>query len=136
VVNLFEVEGTSLRHTRAFNPLVSHSRQQVKWDSIHQRTALTFSSLERIKGYIDIEHEKPATDGGKPPAYWPASGDLRVENLSARYSKDGPRVLHNISFHIKSGERVGIGRYFTFIFICTSHCIVGRTGSGKVLCSL
>ncbi|KAJ7818819.1 hypothetical protein B0H13DRAFT_2242056 [Mycena leptocephala] len=66
--------------------------------------------------YIDIEHEKPATDGGKPPAYWPASGDLRVEHLSARYSKDGPQVLHNISFHIKSGERVGI---------------VGRTGSGK-----
>jgi ABC-type multidrug transport system fused ATPase/permease subunit len=51
-----------------------------------------------------------------PPAYWPASGDLRVENLSARYSSDGPNVLHDVSFHIKSGERVGV---------------VGRTGSGK-----
>ncbi|KAJ6502921.1 P-loop containing nucleoside triphosphate hydrolase protein [Mycena vitilis] len=74
------------------------------------------NSLERIHGYIHIEHEKPATVAGKPPAYWPASGDLRVEGLSARYSEDGPRVLHDISFHIKSGERVGI---------------VGRTGSGK-----
>ncbi|KAJ7625289.1 P-loop containing nucleoside triphosphate hydrolase protein [Mycena polygramma] len=73
-------------------------------------------SLERIQGYIDIEHEPPPTETGKPPAYWPASGDLRVDRLSARYSEDGPKVLHDISFHIKSGERVGI---------------VGRTGSGK-----
>ncbi|KAJ7512528.1 P-loop containing nucleoside triphosphate hydrolase protein [Mycena galericulata] len=74
------------------------------------------TSLERIQGYIDIEHEKPATETGKPPAYWPASGTLQVENLSARYSEDGPDILHGISFTIKSGERVGI---------------VGRTGSGK-----
>ncbi|KAH9840313.1 P-loop containing nucleoside triphosphate hydrolase protein [Rhodofomes roseus] len=55
-------------------------------------------------------------DEGVPPAYWPASGDLKVEKLSARYSLDGPRVLHDISFEVRSGERVGI---------------VGRTGSGK-----
>jgi ABC-type multidrug transport system fused ATPase/permease subunit len=71
---------------------------------------LTPASLERIQGYINIEHEKPVTDQGKPPAYWPASGDLRVEGLSARYSEDGPKVLQDISFHIKSGERVGIGK--------------------------
>ncbi|KAF8164524.1 hypothetical protein K438DRAFT_2025293 [Mycena galopus ATCC 62051] len=84
------------------------------------RTANRFevegNSLERIQGYIDIEHEKSPTEGGRPPAYWPTSGDLRVENLSARYSQDGPKVLHDISFDVKSGERVGI---------------VGRTGSGK-----
>ncbi|KAJ7758122.1 hypothetical protein DFH07DRAFT_818757 [Mycena maculata] len=69
-----------------------------------------------VQGYVDIEHEKPSTETGKPPAYWPASGELRVENLSARYSEDGPEILHSISFTIKSGERIGI---------------VGRTGSGK-----
>ncbi|KAF5317511.1 hypothetical protein D9619_013131 [Psilocybe cf. subviscida] len=74
------------------------------------------NSLERIQGYIDIEHEPEATESGKPPAAWPTSGDLVVEGLSARYSRDGPSVLQGISFHIKSGERVGI---------------VGRTGSGK-----
>ncbi|KAH9166019.1 hypothetical protein EDB89DRAFT_2076264 [Lactarius sanguifluus] len=73
-------------------------------------------SLERIHSYINAEHEPKPTEQGIPPAYWPASGDLRVEKLSARYSHDGPKVLHNISFHIKSGERVGV---------------VGRTGSGK-----
>ncbi|KAF8171613.1 P-loop containing nucleoside triphosphate hydrolase protein [Mycena galopus ATCC 62051] len=44
------------------------------------------------------------------------SGKLVVEKLSARYSPDGPKVLRDISFRVKSGERVGI---------------VGRTGSGK-----
>ncbi|KAF4617652.1 hypothetical protein D9613_005677 [Agrocybe pediades] len=74
------------------------------------------NSLERIQSYIDIEHEPKPTESGKPPASWPTSGDLRVENLSARYSQNGPKVLNDISFHIESGQRVGI---------------VGRTGSGK-----
>ncbi|KAG1769620.1 hypothetical protein EDD22DRAFT_868510 [Suillus occidentalis] len=74
------------------------------------------NEVERIDSYIKIEQEPKPTEGGQPPAYWPASGDLRVENLSARYSSDGPKVLQDLSFHIKSGERVGI---------------VGRTGSGK-----
>ncbi|KJA23280.1 hypothetical protein HYPSUDRAFT_201568 [Hypholoma sublateritium FD-334 SS-4] len=74
------------------------------------------NSLERIQQYIDIEHEPKATDAGKPPASWPTSGELRVQNLSARYSQAGPDVLHDISFTVKSGERIGV---------------VGRTGSGK-----
>ncbi|KDR83121.1 hypothetical protein GALMADRAFT_263529 [Galerina marginata CBS 339.88] len=74
------------------------------------------NSLERIQGYIDIEHEPKPTQSGQPPAAWPSSGDIRVENLSARYSKSGPEVLHGLNFHVTSGQRVGI---------------VGRTGSGK-----
>ncbi|KAF9054886.1 multidrug resistance-associated ABC transporter [Panaeolus papilionaceus] len=74
------------------------------------------NSLERIQGYLDIEHEPKATQKGKPPAAWPTSGKLRVEKLSARYSPAGPKVLHNITFNAKSGERIGV---------------VGRTGSGK-----
>ncbi|KDR83062.1 hypothetical protein GALMADRAFT_57261 [Galerina marginata CBS 339.88] len=74
------------------------------------------NSLERIQSYLEIEHEPNATDAGKPPAAWPRSGELQVESLSARYSATGPDVLHDLSFHVKSGERVGI---------------VGRTGSGK-----
>jgi len=65
---------------------------------------------------MDIEHEPEATKAGKPPAAWPTSGDLRVEKLSARYSQTGPVVLHDLSFHVKSGQRIGV---------------VGRTGSGK-----
>lgn len=79
--------------------------------------SLTLSSLERIETYVQIEQEEKPSERGVPPAYWPADGSLHVENLSARYSLDGPKVLHDISFDVKSGERVGI---------------VGRTGSGKV----
>ncbi|KAH9894788.1 multidrug resistance-associated ABC transporter [Cubamyces lactineus] len=74
------------------------------------------NSIERVQQYLTIEQEPKPSASGIPPAYWPASGDLRVEKLSARYSADGPRVLHEISFEVKSGERIGI---------------VGRTGSGK-----
>ena len=90
-------------------------------------------SLERIQSYLDIEHEPKPTDLQKPPAAWPTSGKLHVENLSARYSavcfisnqrccrfalincassKDGPKVLHDLSFKIESGQRVGIGRLY------------------------
>ncbi|KAJ4466287.1 P-loop containing nucleoside triphosphate hydrolase protein [Lentinula aciculospora] len=75
-----------------------------------------FLSLERIENYLTIEQEATPDVVGNPPAYWPASGDLRVEKLSARYSPDGPEVLHELSFHVRSGERIGV---------------VGRTGSGK-----
>lgn len=47
------------------------------------------NSLERIQQYIEIEHEPEPKPVGMPPAYWPSSGDLRVENLSARYSPVG-----------------------------------------------
>lgn len=48
---------------------------------------LLSSSLERIQGYIDIEHEPKSTPEGVPPAYWPSSGKIVVDKLSARYSK-------------------------------------------------
>ncbi|KAI0741254.1 P-loop containing nucleoside triphosphate hydrolase protein [Daedaleopsis nitida] len=72
--------------------------------------------LERIQQYLTIEHEPESRPDGVPPAYWPASGKLEVRNLSARYSEDGPKVLHDVTFEVAPGERVGI---------------VGRTGSGK-----
>jgi ABC-type multidrug transport system fused ATPase/permease subunit len=66
-------------------------------------------SLERIQAYLDIEQEPANTESGKPPASWPTSGDLSVQRLSARYTPDGPNVLHELSFEIKSGEKVGVG---------------------------
>ncbi|KAF9007748.1 P-loop containing nucleoside triphosphate hydrolase protein [Hymenopellis radicata] len=100
----------------SLNLAIGFSGLIIWWVRILNMFEVQGNSLERIQQYIQIEQEPKATNQGDPPAYWPASGDLRVENLSARYSLDGPRVLHGISFHVKSGERVGV---------------VGRTGSGK-----
>ena len=72
--------------------------------------------MERIQEYGNIEQEPKPTSDGAPPAYLPASGELFVENLFAKYSVDSPEILHGLDFHIKSGERVGV---------------VGRLGSGK-----
>lgn len=36
--------------------------------------------------YLRIDHEPEPSENGKPPAYWPSSGELRAEKLSARYS--------------------------------------------------
>ncbi|KAI0633842.1 multidrug resistance-associated ABC transporter [Trametes polyzona] len=88
----------------------------LQWVRLFNYLQISANSLERVQQYLTIEQEEKPTANGIPPAYWPASGDLRVEKLSARYSADGPRVLHEISFEVKSGERIGI---------------VGRTGSGK-----
>ncbi|EMD41587.1 hypothetical protein CERSUDRAFT_79219 [Gelatoporia subvermispora B] len=100
----------------SLNMAVSFAQMILWWIHIMNELELSGNSLERVLQYINIEHEAKPIPSGVPPAYWPASGELRVEKLSARYSPDGPRVLHEVSFEVKSGERVGI---------------VGRTGSGK-----
>lgn len=53
---------------------------------------------------------------GTTPPDWPATGDLRFENVSLRYFPGGPLALRHVNFHVQDCEKVGI---------------VGRTGSGK-----
>ncbi|KAL1937768.1 hypothetical protein VTO73DRAFT_12921 [Trametes versicolor] len=100
----------------SLNMAVGFSAMILWWIRILNEFEVNGNSLERIQQYVTIEQEPKSTVDGVPPAYWPASGSMRVEKLSARYTPDGPRVLHEISFEVKAGERVGI---------------VGRTGSGK-----
>ena len=80
--------------------------------------------------YLRIEHEEGIDQGVSPPAYWPASGSLRVEKLSAKYSDgreklfitrylilitnlyiESPEVLKEINFEVKTGERIGVGEF-------------------------
>ncbi|KAK1232410.1 hypothetical protein PQX77_004440 [Marasmius sp. AFHP31] len=102
--------GFVLNMAIGFNAIIGFWTRGVNDFQVHA------TSLERLHAYSEIEQEPKATSEGKPPAYWPASGTLKVEKLSARYSPDGPRVLHDLSFEIRAGERIGV---------------VGRTGSGK-----
>ncbi|THU95701.1 P-loop containing nucleoside triphosphate hydrolase protein, partial [Dendrothele bispora CBS 962.96] len=100
----------------SLNMAVGFSSGILWWIRMANMFETQANSLERINRYIDIEKEPTPSDDRVPPAYWPSSGDLRVEKLSARYSPDGPKVLRDISFNAASGERIGV---------------VGRTGSGK-----
>ncbi|GJJ77848.1 hypothetical protein EMPS_10207 [Entomortierella parvispora] len=84
---------------------------------IYAENEMNMNAVERVAEYLDLEEEPPAIiEGSRPPASWPHSGAIAVENLSMRYSADSPEVIKNISFSIKAGEKVGV---------------VGRTGSGK-----
>ena len=51
--------------------------------------------------------------------------------------QSGPTVLHGLSFHVKSGERVGIGQWsesnVNVMAKYSKKFSVGRTGSGKVI---
>ncbi|KAJ7105184.1 hypothetical protein C8R44DRAFT_858596 [Mycena epipterygia] len=105
----------------SLNMAIGISGMIMWWIRILNNFEIQGNSLERIRRYISIEQEPKPTTSGIPPAYWPASGKLNVEKLSARYSADGPKVLHDVSFNIESGERVGV---------------VGRTGSGKTSLTL
>ncbi|KAJ7069893.1 hypothetical protein C8F01DRAFT_1114453 [Mycena amicta] len=75
--------------------------------------------------YLKLPQEPPPTiASNRPPAYWPsADGEslLQVENLVVKYSPELPTVLHDVSFTLKAGERVGL---------------IGRTGSGKSTLSM
>ncbi|XP_058809479.1 ATP-binding cassette sub-family C member 4-like isoform X2 [Phymastichus coffea] len=50
------------------------------------------------------------------PQVWPNEGKIEYRNVSLRYDKQGPMVLKNLNFSIRSQEKIGI---------------VGRTGAGK-----
>ncbi|XP_050293273.1 probable multidrug resistance-associated protein lethal(2)03659 [Anthonomus grandis grandis] len=75
----------------------------------------TMTCVERIQEYADIV---PEQDGAThdPPKSWPATGDIKFDNLCLKYTPEEPLVLKNLTFHIRSTEKVGI---------------VGRTGAGK-----
>lgn len=103
--------GISLFYARGF-------LESVYW-FIRQYTTVEMhlNSVERIQEYFEIDQEPPAyIEGQRPPAAWPTTASVEVNNLVARYSDELDPVLHGVSFTTKPHEKVGI---------------VGRTGSGK-----
>ncbi|KAJ3763696.1 hypothetical protein EV360DRAFT_66088 [Lentinula raphanica] len=102
----------------AINDLEAEGLQYWSIYGLRIRTHSHGRSLERLDSNLKIDHEARVGDGSMPPAHWPSSGELRVENLHAKYSPDGPAILHGLSFRVESGERIGVET-------------VGRTGSGK-----
>ncbi|KAH7311377.1 hypothetical protein B0I35DRAFT_488698 [Stachybotrys elegans] len=75
---------------------------------------LAMNSMERVGEYMDLETE--SATGEEPPAGWPSSGTIDIEDLHVTYAHDLPPVLKGLTVNIPEGGRIGV---------------VGRTGAGK-----
>ena len=74
-------------------------------------------SVERISEFGNLSQEPPLhTQADEEHEHWPTNASIKVKNFTTRYRADLPYCLHNVTFSIDSGTRIGI---------------VGRTGSGK-----
>lgn len=83
----------------------------------YTQVEMNLNAVERIQAYIECDQENRSNLAiTKLPWSWPATGSIRVRNLTARYDSQLPPVLQNISFDIYDKEKIGV---------------VGRTGAGK-----
>jgi ATP-binding cassette subfamily C (CFTR/MRP) protein 4 len=73
------------------------------------------TAVERVVEYTELSLE-PNDGVDTPPESWPDSGNISFHSVSLRYSPTDVPVLMNVSFNIKSKEKIGI---------------IGRTGAGK-----
>ncbi|KAJ1998520.1 hypothetical protein GGI04_004963, partial [Coemansia thaxteri] len=83
---------------------------------------ISMNSVERVNQYMNLEQEAAlhSAPENKPPADWPATGSVQVDDLVLEYVPGTP-VIRGISFAAAHGEKIGV---------------VGRTGAGKSTLSL
>ena len=74
------------------------------------------TSIERIIEYTLLPVEPLHNGDVEPASEWPRDATITFQDVSFSYAPNLPAVLKNISFEIKSGEKIGV---------------VGRTGAGK-----
>ncbi|XP_070510894.1 ATP-binding cassette sub-family C member 5-like isoform X3 [Cardiocondyla obscurior] len=81
-------------------------------------TEMRFISVERISYYLKTLQKEGGskTVALKPADSWPSYGKIEFKAVQMRYREELPLILIDISFNIKTGEKIGV---------------VGRTGSGK-----
>jgi len=75
-------------------------------------------SVERVLEYSNLPSEEQSGNAVKTPAPkdWPSNGVIEFKDLSLFYNDESTPAITNLSFSIKSQEKIGI---------------VGRTGAGK-----
>lgn len=100
--------GAALSFALQFSETVSGFLQQISAMESGLRIA------EKIDNYGSIEQEP--VDGLDVQDSWPEEGELQVFDYAAGYGPGVPDTLHEVTFTINPGERVGV---------------VGRTGAGK-----
>ncbi|KGB78045.2 ABC transporter ABCC.6 [Cryptococcus deuterogattii R265] len=96
----FELKGVSLERTSEYRTLPGEDGTELLADDTRYATDRQ-----------ELDEEEDQLLGS-----WPEYGELKVEGLCARYGPDMPEILHDVTFNVKGGERIGI---------------VGATGGGK-----
>ena len=67
------------------------------------------NSVERIVHYTEIEQEAPhEIPDQKPPASWPAQGQIVLKDVVLKYRPELTSVLKGLSMDVAAGEKVGI----------------------------
>jgi ATP-binding cassette subfamily C (CFTR/MRP) protein 1 len=66
-------------------------------------------SVERIEEFRDLPSEAAFTNEYDKQVSndWPQNGSIDIQDLSVRYRDGLPLSLHNLSFQIDGGSRVG-----------------------------
>lgn len=87
--------------------------QKEPYDSDRQIKDQFDNELKELSEAIPLTNNKLDVE---IPRIWPSEGRIEFRNVYLRYDQQGPPVLKDLSFLIKSREKIGI---------------VGRTGAGK-----
>ncbi|ESK94758.1 abc transporter [Moniliophthora roreri MCA 2997] len=74
------------------------------------------NAAERLLVYTSLTPEKDDGNAKNLSTNWPSEGGVVFKDVEFAYRDGLPLVLKGITFHVKSGEKIGI---------------VGRTGAGK-----
>lgn len=84
---------------------------------LYSNIEMNMNSVERLQEFLVVDQEPPAQiPETEPRRSWPEKGEIDVVDVSLRYAPDLPRVIKNVTFHVKPCNKIGI---------------VGRTGAGK-----
>lgn len=103
--------GLAMINMVSFN--LSLTRIITSWTQLE----MSLGAIARLKWFIkSTRNENKPDESYEPPSDWPSRGSLEFKNVSASYSDDGVNVIKDVSFSIKTGQKVGI---------------CGRSGSGK-----
>jgi len=105
---------TTLGTVIAFSTYLTMFLSQMRWTlGAANRINRVLISAERILDLLTMQEEMNAPSG--PMRLPNARGEIRLHGVSFGY-EPGTRVLHDISLHVRPGEKIGI---------------TGKTGAGK-----
>ena len=81
------------------------------------------NAVERLLVYTSLAPEKDEKTS-EPPASWPSKGEITFRNVDFAYRDGLPLVLKDVSFHIKSGEKVSTRLNHSIAVLTSSRLVL------------